>query len=74
MTSVTVTLPVDISNQWLDRVDGTVCTNGSRMLKTGRYEAVLTFENRRQHVTATEAATFVRNFLDEGFDDQIRIY
>ena len=74
MAIVTVTTYMDLTNQWLDYVDGCVCVNGSKLVKTGHNTAVLTYGLPiRQQVTPQEAATFVRNFLDEGFDERIQI-
>ncbi len=81
MTTLTITTPIGINSIWLDRVNGGVCVDGSTVLRTGHHEAVLAYPdefeslagNGRQDLTPTEIATFVRNFLDEGFDDSINI-
>ena len=77
MTTITVTIPTIGQDQWISRVDGVVCTNGSRLVPVSRREAEVSFKDAkgfdRTDLTPTEVATFVRNFLDEGFDAPITI-
>jgi len=77
MAIVLVNLP-EGNNQaeWIDRVNGCVCVNGSFLLKCGRYEAVVVYpdgDEKRDRLTGQEAATFIRNFLDEGFDEKVTV-
>lgn len=74
MSTVTVTFSSSVSRDEIDRIDRIVCVDGSQMFKTGRYEATVTYPGRRQNLTAQEVATFVRNFLEEGFDERIQIW
>jgi len=73
MASIIITIPDSNASEWLDRVDGCVCVNGSSMVRFGRFEAILTYPDGRSDLTGQEVATFVRNFLDEGFCDKITI-
>jgi hypothetical protein len=76
------TLTLTASTEEAKRINGCVCTNGSRLRKVGRDQWVLVFsapqagwpeDTIRVELSAQEAATFVRNYLDEGFDNPIKI-
>ena len=77
MTTLYIEAPMasdaKLTDEALDRISGCVCTNGSQVKRNGRCMADLVFPDDRREITPTEAATFVRNFLDEGFDDTIVI-
>ena len=61
-----------MTREFLDRVNGVVCTNGSSVIKVSNYVAALVFGDRFD-LTAQELSTFVRNFVEEGFDSEISI-
>lgn len=82
MTTLKVQLPTYDTRaelgQWIERVDGLVCVDGSRLMQVSLREAELTYRDDVDNLTRTdlnpaEVATFVRNFLDEGFDSKIVI-
>lgn len=78
MASIIINLPDSNTADYLDRINGCVCVNGSSMIRFGRFEAVLVYpdpddSDGRSDLTGQEAATFVRNFLDEGFCDKITV-
>jgi len=66
----------------VDRINGCVCTNGTILKKYGAvwYLAEATMAApysgiaaHNRDLTPTQVATFVRNFLDEGFEEPITI-
>ena len=64
----------------ISRIDGCVCVDGSLLtyhpLADGSVDVrtlTLAARDGRTDLTPTEIATFVRNYFDEGHDDEIRI-
>ena len=78
MTTLTVTFLAAPTAECIDRINGSVCCNGSYLVPLSRYDAALAYPADkpgfdRTDLTPTEIMVFVRNFLDDGFDERIII-
>lgn len=63
----------NLSQEAIERANGCVCVNGSRLVAVSRREAVLEYPGARIELTAQELATFVKNFYEEGFEESVEI-
>ncbi len=73
MTTLKILSDIEITDDFLERVNGSVCTNGTRLQQIADRKAVLVNEYNERTLSPDKVAAFVRNFLDEGFDEKIII-
>jgi hypothetical protein len=59
---------------WLDRVNGVVCVNGTKLVKISTESAQLETSTGRTTLNQYELSTFVQNFVAEGFESKITIF
>lgn len=57
----------------IERSNGRVCANGSKLVAVSRREAELQYPGSRNNLTVQELSTFVKNFYEEGFDNRVEI-